>query len=156
MGDFPPDRHYRGYLISFDPARLDRAAIHAALTESYWATGVSRETVDRSLDHSMAVGAYLDPPPPEGGSGQVGLIRLITDRATFAWVCDVYVLPEHQGRGLAQAMMRALREHPELQGLRRWMLATRDAHSLYAKSGFRLFDTTEQARYMIARDTPYG
>jgi GNAT superfamily N-acetyltransferase len=149
-------RRHDGYLISADPALLDRAAIHAALTESYWAAGVPRDVVDRSLDHSIAIGAYQEPDGPGGRTVQVGLVRAITDRATFAWLCDVYVLPEHQARGVAQAMLTALLEHPELQGLRRWLLATRDAHSLYERHGFRLLDETEQARYMIVRHTPYG
>lgn len=143
-----------GYLLSTDPGRLDHAAIHAALTGSYWATGVSREVVDRSLDHSVAVGAYHEPDGPGGSLEQVGLMRVITDRATFAWVCDVYVLPEHQGRGVAQSMMALALDHPELQGLRRWLLATRDAHELYARFGFRLLDDVETTRYMIFRETP--
>jgi GNAT superfamily N-acetyltransferase len=168
------ERRHGDYLISADPARLDVAAIHAALSVSYWAAGVTRETVERSLRHSVAVGAYHEPGGPGGPGGpdgsvgpgasaasaapsrQVGLIRLITDRATFAWVCDVYVVAEHQGRGIAQAMLGALRDHPELQGLRRWLLGTRDAHDLYARFGFRLLNDEEQKRYMIVRDTPYG
>jgi len=146
------ERRHGDYLLSSDPARFDHAAIHAALTASYWATGVPPDVVRRSLEHSIAIGAYLladGPDAPDGRGGQqtqVGLIRAVTDRATFAWLCDVYVLPEHQGRGLAQAMVAALLEHPELQGLRRWLLATRDAHGLYARFGFE--PLPEPQRYL--------
>ncbi|MBA2254017.1 MAG: GNAT family N-acetyltransferase [Chloroflexi bacterium] len=158
-----------GYLLSTDLALWDAAAIHAALTASYWAAGVPLDVVTRSLTHSLGVGAYLDPtdggsPGPSGASDQagvagrrpgdpgqaaeaqagvagrrpeqVGFVRVVTDRATFAWVCDVYVLPAHRGRALGKRMMAMLMAHPELQGLRRWMLATRDAHGLYAQFGF--------------------
>ena len=125
-----------GYLVSIDPDLWDARAIHASLTESYWATGVPLDVVERSLAASLGVGAYREPEGPGGATEQVGFVRVVTDRATFAWVCDVYVLPEHQGRGLGKRMMAMLLEHPELQGLRRWLLATRDAHGLYEQFGF--------------------
>ncbi len=119
-------------LVSDDRARLDAAAIHAYLSRSYWAAGIPRSVVDRSLAASLCFGAYdLD-----AGGAQVGFARVITDRATFAYLCDVYVLESHRGRGVSSLLMRALMSHPDLQGLRRWMLVTRDAHGLYAKFGF--------------------
>ena len=119
------------YEISTDAARLDVVAIHAYLTRSYWSAGISLEIVTRALRHSLCLGVY------ESGSGaQVGLARVVTDYATFAYLCDVYVLEQHRGRGLAKRMMREVMAHPALTGARRIMLATRDAHGLYRQSGF--------------------
>jgi ribosomal protein S18 acetylase RimI-like enzyme len=119
------------YEISSDPARLDVAAIHAYLTRSYWSPGIPIDIVERALRHSLCFGVY------ESASGvQVGLTRVVTDYATFAYLCDVYVLEEHRGHGLAKRMMREAMAHPALTGARRAMLATRDAHGLYRQSGF--------------------
>jgi GNAT superfamily N-acetyltransferase len=116
--------------ISSDPTRLDRALIHHwRSTESYWARGIPREVLDRALDHSLCFGAYLD-------GRQVGFARVVTDRATFGYLADVFVLPEARGRGCARRLVEAVLAHPELQGLRRMALATRDAHALYAQCGF--------------------
>ncbi|HEX2861744.1 MAG TPA: GNAT family N-acetyltransferase [Lacunisphaera sp.] len=125
------ERRHDGYLLTDDPARLQLEAIHAYLTESYWAKGISREIVACSLANSLSIGAY----DPDGA--QVGLARFVSDFATFCYVCDVYVLETHRQRGLARAMMDCARTHPKLQGLRRWHLVTRDAHGIYARSGFR-------------------
>ncbi len=120
------------YEISTDPARLDVAAIHAYLTRSYWSPGIPIGIVERALRHSLCFGVY------ESASGaQVGLARVVTDHATFAYLCDVYVLEEHRGGGLGKRLMRELMAHPALTGARRIMLATRDAHGLYARSGFQ-------------------
>jgi GNAT superfamily N-acetyltransferase len=119
-----------GYLISDDPARLDVAAIHAYLTRSYWAEGIPLETVTRSVQNSLCVGIYT------GTGAQVGLVRIISDYATFAYFCDVYVLEAHRGRGLAKAAMETALAHPKLQGQRRLSLITRDAHRLYEQVGF--------------------
>lgn len=119
-----------GYAVSDDPARLDPVAIHAFLSRSYWANGIPLATVERSLRQSLCFGLYA----PEGA--QVGFARVVTDRATFAYLCDVYVLEEHRGRGLARFLIRCVDSHPDLQGLRRFMLATADAHDLYAQHGF--------------------
>lgn len=116
--------------ITFDRARLDVAAIHAYLTRSYWSPGIPRSTVERAMANSLCFGALLD-------RRQVGFARVVTDRATFAYLADVYVLEEHRGQGIARRMMEAIVAHPELQGLRRMMLITRDAHALYAKFGFK-------------------
>ena len=120
------------YEISDDPSRLDLDAIHAFLsTEAYWSPGVTRSTVERSIDGSLAFGVYV------AGSGeQVGFARVVTDRATFAWIADVYVLSEHRGNGLGKRLVETILGHGELQGLRRWFLATADAHGLYRQFGF--------------------
>ena len=124
MMTLPPD-----YDISTDPARLNPVAIHAYLSRSYWAEGIPLELVKRSLEGSLCFGLYHR-------GAQVGLARLITDRATFAYLCDVYVLEEHRGQGLGEALMEALHAHPDLQGLRRFVLVTRDAHELYRRFGW--------------------
>lgn len=120
-----------GYELSSDPARLDLRAVHAYLTRSYWSPGIPFETVERAARHSLCFGLY------ERTTGaQVGFTRVVTDHATFAYLCDVYVLEAHRGHGLAKWMMREVMAHPALTGARRVMLATRDAHGLYRQSGF--------------------
>jgi GNAT superfamily N-acetyltransferase len=120
-----------GYEISTDRARLDLRAIHAYLVRSYWSPGIPLETVERAVNNSLCFGLY------ETASGsQVGFTRVVTDYATFGYLCDVYVLEEHRGRGLSKLMMREVMAHPALAGARRVMLATRDAHGLYQQSGF--------------------
>jgi len=119
-----------GFTISTDRSKLDRKAIHEFLAGSYWATGIPRDVVDRSIEGSLCFGIFE-------AEKQVGFARVITDGATFAYLADVYVLESHRGRGLAAWLMDCIFAHPELQGLRRWMLVTRDAHLLYRKSGFR-------------------
>jgi len=123
------------FLISTDPARLDIGAIHAYLARSYWAAGIPREVVERSIRNSLCFGLFA-------GTAQIGFARVITDRATFAYLSDVYVLEEYRGRGLSKWLMSVVMSHPELQGLRRFMLATRDAHGLYEQYGFRRPEST--------------
>ena len=118
------------FLISTDPARLDLDVIHGFLTTCYWAKGVPREIVARSIEHSLCFGVY------DGNGAQVGLARVISDFATYAYIADVFVLESHRGRGLGKSLMECVMQHPALQGLRRWSLTTRDAHTLYAQSGF--------------------
>jgi len=127
------------YEIDDDPARLDLNVIHGFLTTSYWAAGVPRGVVERSVASSLNLGLY------HAGS-QVGFTRAVTDRATFCWVGDVFVLPAHRGRGLAHWMMETLLAYPDLAGLRRFMLATSDAHQVYADCGF--VPLTDPERYM--------
>ena len=123
--------HEDGLLISDDPARLDRGLIHAFLRDrSYWARGVPREIVDRSVDHSLCLGVYLD-------GRQIGFARVVTDYATFAWLADVFIVEEKRARGFGKKLVTAVLAHPRLQGLRRLMLGTRDAHRLYARFGFQ-------------------
>ena len=122
----------RAYEISTDPDRLDVVAIHAYLTRSYWSPGIPFATVEKAVRHSLCFGAY------DSSSGaQVGLARVVTDYATFAYLCDVYVLEEHRGAGLGKRLMREVMAHSALVGARRAMLATRDAHGLYAAYGFK-------------------
>jgi GNAT superfamily N-acetyltransferase len=116
-------------LISTDPDRLDLDTIHGFLSRSYRAAGIPRETVERSIRHSICFGAF-----DEGR--QVGFARVITDRATYAYVADVFVLPSHRGRGVGKRLMACITTHPELQDLRLWTLFTRDAHGLYRQYGF--------------------
>lgn len=140
----PYESHHAGYLLSDDPARLDVDAIHAFLTTSYWAAGIPREVVARSVANSLCLGIYA----PTGA--QVGLIRVITDFTTFAYLCDVYVLEAHRGRGLSKAAMATLSTHPRLQNLRRQQLVTRDAQGLYAQFGFSVVGQPEM--HMEKRD----
>jgi len=117
------------FTVTDDPARLDRDVIWRFLASSYWAKNVPRATVDRSLDNSLCF-ALLD------GARQVGFARVVSDRATFAYVMDVFVLSEYRGRGLGKWLIACVTSHPDLQGLRRWILGTRDAHGLYRQFGF--------------------
>ena len=126
-----PHQEYQrdGYTISTDPARLDVTAIHRFLTElSYWAQERPLEVVQRSIENSLNFGIYC-------GSEQVGFARVVTDYATFAWLCDVIILPEHRGQGLSKWLVDCIVNHPDLKKIRRLMLATRDAHELYRKYG---------------------
>jgi GNAT superfamily N-acetyltransferase len=118
------------FLISTDRSRLDVDAIHAFLTGCYWAKGIPKDTVTRSIDNSLCFGLYYN-------GQQVGFARAITDYATYGYIGDVFVLEPYRGRGLAKWLMECIVSHPSLQGLRRWTLATRDAHALYAQFGFR-------------------
>ena len=125
------ERWRRGdYVVDTDPGRLDVDAIHGFLTEAYWCRGIPRETVGRSLAGSLNFGLY------HGGEDLAGFGRVVSDRATFAWIGDVFVLPEHRGRGLGVWLVACMLAPPELQGLRRWILATDDAHGLYRRFGF--------------------
>ena len=128
------------YTVSDDPARLDVKAMHAYLKRAYWSQEIPLEIVERAARASLCIGAY------DASGAQVGLARFISDYATFAYVCDVYVLEEHRGRGLSKAMMAMASEHPKLQGLRRWTLVTLDAHGLYEQFGFR--PIVNQERFM--------
>jgi N-acetylglutamate synthase-like GNAT family acetyltransferase len=128
------------FLISTDPARLDLDVIHEFLTNCYWAKGIPREVVARSIEHSLCFGVY------DGRGAQVGFARVVSDFATVAYLGDVFMIESHRGRGLSNWMMECIMRHPGLQGLRRWILLTRDAHGLYAQSGFTPVKAPE--RYM--------
>ncbi|MGC2278306.1 MAG: GNAT family N-acetyltransferase [Candidatus Binatus sp.] len=117
------------FLISTDRAKLDLDVIHKFLARSYWAAGVPRVTVVRSIENSLCFGVY-------DGAEQVGFARIISDFATFAYIADVFILEPYRERGLGKELMASIMAHPDLQGLRRWSLATRDAHGLYAQYGF--------------------
>jgi N-acetylglutamate synthase-like GNAT family acetyltransferase len=137
-----------GYLVSTDPGRLDLDVIHGFLRESYWARGVPRAVVERSLRGSLCFGLFE-------WERQVGFARVITDGATFAYLADVFVLPSHRGRGLARWLMECVLAHPDLQGLRRFLLFTRDAHWLYARFGFEPLSNPDMAM-SIHRPDVYG
>jgi ribosomal protein S18 acetylase RimI-like enzyme len=132
-----------GFVVSDDPARIDLDVVHGYLSRSYWSEGIPRATVERAVRNSLVFGLYA-------GDRQVGFARVITDRTTFAYLCDVFVLEEVQGRGLGKWLMEAVSTHPDLQGLRRFMLATRDAHGLYERYGFRPLKSPE--RFMERHD----
>jgi GNAT superfamily N-acetyltransferase len=118
------------YEITCDVARLDVGAIHSFLSASYWSPGIPRAVVERAIANSLCFGVFHE-------GKQVGFARVITDKATFAYLADVYILTEHRGKGLSRRLMEQVTQHPDLQGLRRVLLATRDAHALYAKFGFK-------------------
>jgi GNAT superfamily N-acetyltransferase len=118
------------YTISTDNDRLDVPLIHEYLSNSsYWAKGRKLETVQRSLNNSLNFGVYR-------GDSQIGFARLVTDYATFAWLADVFILDDYRGQGLSKWLLEVIVSHPQLQGLRRWLLATKDAHDLYRRFGF--------------------
>jgi GNAT superfamily N-acetyltransferase len=142
------ERRRDRFRISTDPADLDVSAIHAYLSRSYWAEGIPTEVVAKSLAGSLCFGLYED-------RRQIGLARVITDRATYAYLCDVYVLEEYRGQGLGHWLMASAMAHPDLAGLRRFSLVTRDAHALYAPLGFT--PLAQPDRHMeIARPGIYG
>jgi GNAT superfamily N-acetyltransferase len=140
------------YLISEDPSKLDLDLIHKFLSEhSYWAGGIPRDVVARSIANSLCFGVYaLGSANPDSDWRQVGFARVTTDRATFAYLGDVFILPEHRGQGLSKRLMGAILAHPDLQGLRRWMLATADAHELYCRFGFAALSQPD--RFMQRHD----
>ena len=138
---------WRDVVVSTDPGRLDLDLIHGYLTRSYWAVGIPRDVVERAVRRSLCFGAYLD-------GRQVGFARVISDYVTFAYVSDVFVLPAHQGQGVGQRIMAAIMAHPDLQGLRRWTLFTRDAHGLYRRFGFG--EARHPERLMEVLGPPYG
>ena len=122
--------HRGEYSITGDRRRLDLVAVHAFLTRSYWSAGVPFAVVERAVLNSLPFGLFH-------GEQQVGFARVITDKATFAYLSDVYVLEPHRGKGLSKWLLEVIQGHGELQGLRRFLLATRDAHGLYTQFGFK-------------------
>jgi len=117
------------YRITTDLRKLDVDAMHAFLSRSFWAEGIPKETVAKAVANSLCFGLF-------DGASQIGLARVVTDRATYAYLCDVYVLETHRGSGLGKWLIETVMAHPDLQGLRRFQLVTRDAHSLYSRHGF--------------------
>ena len=134
------------FLVSTNPTRLDLDVIHGFLSSCYWAKGIPREIVARSIEHSLCFGVY------DGNGAQVGFARVISDFATYAYIADVFVLESHRGQGLGKLLMEGITQHPELQGLRRWSLSTLDAHGLYAQFGFKPVAAPE--RLMEIRTPP--
>ena len=134
------------YIISTDPAKLDVDMIYNYLSkESYWAQGIPRATVEKSVANSLCFGLYKN-------DKQIGFARLVTDKATFAYLADVFVLDEHRGQGLSKWLMQTIHAHPELQTLRRWMLGTRDAYGLYEQFGWARLTPEVAERFMQKHD----
>lgn len=141
------------FLISTDPLKLQIEVIHDYLSkQSYWAENIPLETVERSIKNSIAFGVYQQ---TETGLNQVGFCRITSDLATFAYLADVFILEEFRGQGLSKFLVETVLKHPDLQGLRRWTLATRDAHGLYAKYDFEPLDKPENFMQIKAVN-PYG
>ena len=126
-----------GYRMSADPREMDLAVVHDFISRSYWAAGIPIETMRRAMDNSLCFGIFTD------GGSQVAFARMATDRATFAYLADVFVLEDHRGKGLGKWLVQGIMAHPDLQGLRRILLATRDAHSLYREFGFEPLENPE-------------
>jgi GNAT superfamily N-acetyltransferase len=145
-----PTHSWDGFTLTTDPARLDLDVIHGFLNrESYWAAGIPKGMLERAVAGSLCFGVY------DGAGRQVAFARVVTDRATFAYLCDVFVLPSHRGRGLSKWMMECVVAHPDLQGLRRFVLVTRDAHRLYEQFGFT--PVADPTGYMhVHRPNPYA
>lgn len=122
--------------ITTDKQRMNLDVIHSYLTRSYWSPGISREIIEKAMQHSLCFGIFA-------GNTQIGFARLITDYTTFAYLADVFILETHQGMGLGKQLMEYILDYPDVQGLRRWMLRTRDAHTLYEKYGFTLLAQPE-------------
>jgi GNAT superfamily N-acetyltransferase len=142
------DNHFleKGYIISTDKTLIDFDTVHHYLDkESYWSAGIPAERLRNAIENSMCFGIYKQ-------NMQVGFARVVTDKATFAYICDVFVLPEHRRLGLSKWLIQTIKEHPELQGLRRWSLATADAHGLYQQFGFKEINRPERWMEIF---TPY-
>lgn len=133
------------YTISTDNDRLDLPLIHGFLTKSYWAEGIPFETVKRSIEHSLSFGIYRD-------GQQMGFARLVTDYATFAYVADVFILEPFRGQGLSKWLLEIMMAHPDLQGFRRWILGTKDAHGLYRQYGFTELKWSERFMEKLVPD----
>jgi len=143
------NEHYEvlkeNYLISTDASKLNVDVVYNYLSqESYWAKGIPRAVVEKSIANSLCFGVYCVNESTE----QVGFARLVTDKATFAYLGDVFILPEHRGKGLSKWLMQTIHAHPEVQGLRRWLLGTRDAHGLYEQCGWTRFDENVSKIFM--------
>lgn len=135
-----------GYLLSTDKQKLDIGVIHQYLSrDSYWAANIPVEVVQRSINNAVCFAIYYN-------NHQVGFARVVTDKATFAYLADVFILPEHRGKGLSKWMIQCIHDHPELQGLRRWLLGTRDAHGLYRQFGWKEIPAELAQRFMQLHD----
>ena len=143
---FVMEWHKGDYVISTDRDLIDVEEVHRYLSvESYWATGIPLDVFIRSIEHALCFGLYK-------GDRQAGFARVITDYATFGYLADVFVLQPHRGQGLSKWMMSVIRDHPDLQGFRRWMLATRDAHGLYAQFGFTPLSASDRLMEALKKD----
>ena len=140
--------HTEGYEISTDKSRLQFDVIQGFLSQTYWSPGIPPEIVRRSAENSLCFGIYKK-------DTQVGYARIISDYTTFAYLADVFVLESERGKGLSKWLMETIKQHPDLQGLRRWMLITKDAHTLYSQFGFELANNPENIM-QIARSNIYS
>ena len=131
------------FTITTEKEKFDVEFIHSFLTRSYWAEGISKEVIKRSIEGALCFGLFEN-------DKQIGFARMITDKATFAYLADVFIIEEYRGRGLSKWLMEVIMSHPSLQGLRRMMLATRDAHGLYEKFGFTALNNVD--RWMQIND----
>ena len=150
MGEAPYEQRRGDFLVSTDRARLDLAVVHGFLAGSYWSPGIPLETLTRAIAHSLPFGLYALGPP--GAARQVGFARVTTDYATFGYLADVFVDEQLRGQGLGRWLMDVLFAHPQLQGFRRWMLVTRDAHGLYAPQGFTALSHPERVMERVVPD----
>lgn len=139
------EQHRGEYTVSSDPARMDIDAIHGYLSRAYWCEGMPRATLERAMRYSLCFGLFE-------AERQIGFVRVVTDYTTFAYVCNVFVLESHQRKGLGAWLMQSVMQHPDLQGLRRWHLTTRDAHPLYRKVGFTLLSKPERHMEVFTAD----
>jgi len=137
--------HRGEFTISTEKARLQLDVIAAFLSRAYWAQGRARPAIGRSIEHSLCFGLY-------GGERQIGFARVVTDCTTFAYLCDVFIDESYRGQGLGKWLMSAVMDHPDLQGLRRWILATRDAHGLYKQFGWT--ELKDPGRWMEVYNPP--
>jgi GNAT superfamily N-acetyltransferase len=133
------------YVISTDKSKLNIDIIHTFLTNCYWAKGIPRSLVEKCIANSLCFGAHLN-------DEQIGFARIVSDFSTFAYLADVFVLEEHRGKGVSRMMMDEIIKHPQLQGLRRFMLATKDAHGLYEKYGFVVTKNPERMMEIVNAD----
>ena len=131
------------FTITTEKEKFDVEFIHSFLTRSYWAEGISKEVIERSIEGALCFGLFEN-------DKQIGFARMITDKATFAYLADVFIIEEYRGRGLSKWLMEVIMSHPSLQGLRRMMLATKDAHGLYEKFGFTALNNVD--RWMQIND----
>jgi len=137
----------KAYSVSLDKNKLQLDVIHAFLTTSYWSPGIPRATVEHGIANSLCSAAFAD-----ADGAQVAFARLITDHATFGYLADVFVLPEHRGHGLGAAVVHVLLDLPEVRAMRRLMLATRDAHSLYERMGFERIENPEPFMQILRKN----
>ena len=134
-----------GFTISTEKEKLDIDLIHSFLNRTYWAEGISKEIIRRSIEGSLCFGVYEN-------DKQVGFARMITDKATFAYLADVFIIEEYRGRGLSKWLMEVIMSHPDLQGLRRMILATKDAHGLYKQFGFTPLTNVDRWMHILDPD----
>jgi GNAT superfamily N-acetyltransferase len=134
-----------GYNISTDKSKLDIEVIHDYLTQAYWSEGISRDIIQKSIDHSLVFGVYHH-------EDQVGFCRVISDHTTFAYLADVFILPAHRRKGLSKWLIKTVMDYSSLQGLRRWMLMTRDAHALYEQFGWKVMAMPDRCMEIVVKD----